>query len=373
MKMRISEGQLRAWIQTKLQVRLLESDAKKGKGEEGEKNVKKKSQKQLTWVGSKEKPDPLFHLRDLKGDGGKKKSGVKKQSVVKSASVEDETDLLADIFHDDVVDDEIWAGKKVKALQEEESYGSDARKRLIGYFRRSEGQGQNIVDMSGENLCFGNNLYMNLKLLGVVIKKLGEMVQDGLEEGNNEKLQYFTVSPYNMKQSRELYQVKRNDNKMEINNVMVLSLGIAEKSYNLWERIFVETPDLWQVFEKYGKVQNVDGWQGFLNWLLNDVLKVVRLKNNDIASVCERNGIGCYSVSGFLNVIEDGTIFDELIEMEENSNADANVKYLMKQLIHNKNWQGKELDEKQRQYLRGAIAKYKKQKASEDSWLRKFF
>ncbi len=378
-KMRISEAQLRGWIRVKLQARLLE-----GK-ESGVESGKKQVGKKLTWVGSKEKPDPLFHLRDLKSGskvkGKKSKDGEKKGQH--QNRVEVETDLLDDIFHDDVVDDQVWnddqkqgqlkfkPGKLKEA--DEDTYMSDARKKLIGYYRRNEGQGQNFVDMSAEKLCLGNNLYMNPKLLGKLIKKLGEMVQDGLDEGNNEKLQYFTVSPYGMKQSQELYQVKRNDNKMMINNVMILSLGIAEKSYNLWERIFVEAPDMWQVFEKFGSVKNVDGWQGFLNWMLVSVLKVVRLKNNDIAKVCEQNGIGCYSISDFLNVINDGAIFDELMEMEENSNADANVKHLMKQLIHNKNWEGKELDEKQKEYLKQALSKYKKQKANEESWFNKIF
>jgi hypothetical protein len=174
-------------------------------------------------------------------------------------------------------------------------------KKMRGYFTnnkisKDEKNNNEFFDASGYKLCgkFKSNLGINLD---IIFKLLNNLV-DILEE--NENATVMTISPYSVEIAKKTYYKDPGNNL----RLFVICLDVT-KSSNLWNEIDLVSAshDINIIYEEYGKPSESEGWTGFWNWLLKDLIKARTVSTKLFSNV--NYAVNCYSMIGLIDDIKE--------------------------------------------------------------------
>ena len=227
-----------------------------------------------------------------------------------------------------------------------------------------------FFDASRYKLCFGDDIFnsderVSLNLIGKLLNNLADILDDC-------DLPVMTITPYSEEQARKLFP----RNPKSGLGLFVICLGVAESQYDLWENINLNenSNEMSLIYQKYGKPDQINGWSGFWDWLLKDIMKIqtidkrlfTALKNKNSNQGIEVEGVNCYFVRDIKNQIE--TIVEKLTKMKNRGipkDESGKFQFLLKMLKNNKWIDGNELTPEQKTNIKAEI---KKMRQSGESW-----
>lgn len=229
-----------------------------------------------------------------------------------------------------------------------------------------------FFDASGYKLCFGNDSFepderVSLNLIGKLLNNLADILDDC-------DLPVMTITPYSEAQARKLFP-RNPKNGL---GLFVICLGVAESQYDLWENISLneDSNEMSLIYQKYGKPDRIDGWSGFWDWLLKDVMKIRHLPDKRLFTALNKNsnsnqgidveGVNCYFTIGVQDQIEN--IVEKLTKMKNRGipkDKSGKFQFLLKMLKNNKWIDGNELTPEQKTNIKAEI---KKMRQSGESW-----
>jgi len=361
--------------------------------------LNEKAKKKLTFVS--DKPDPLHHLQGSKKLGGSNKNKKKDDDEKLKKDFDDDVDCeecdeddISDavkVFHEKSDDDQHEslkdfkfsvgdnkkknqkADKNIKtegyhkvSLHEDwksmlgikkanpdddngqRAYDTQEMKLMRGWYKDQENNSSTenqFFDASQYKLCYGKDEtgsksegFVSLKLIFKLLNELVDILDDC-------DASVMTISPYSVGQAKKLYPRSNSENGL---NLFVICLGVAEQNYNLWDQIdFDETSIL---YEEYGKPDVNEGWFGFWNWILKNLVKArtvsTRLfsalpKNGNSNQGVNIKGVNCYFTKGLVEDIQNS--IDKFNKMKSHGELNSQVKdktgryeFLLKMLESNK-------------------------------------